>query len=221
MKTLVAAVALLAGMLFVTPSHAQAADTAPFVAACEGSAIAFLGEGNEASLPDFCGCLATQFSARPQADIDLLTKDILGTSTDSDRAAHGAYQALEQAARDTTNACFQQIGLGDQADPGVIEGDIPFVTPDMAAFDATCRASPGFLNWMSDGKMTGEQARDAICGCLVEQFPLHFQQSTVDILGKTLDGTLTDAERTAYTNYDTFAAQAEKITGQCIKDLGL
>lgn len=221
MKVLVVVAAVLAGLFSVTPSQAQTTDTAPFVAACEANGAPFLGDGNEAQLPEFCGCLATEFGARSQSDIDLLTKDILGTSTEADRAAHGAYGALEEAARASTDMCFQQIGLADAAAPGVIEGDVPFVTPDMAAFDATCRASPSFLNWMSSGKMTGEQARDAICGCLVEEFPLNFQQSTVDILAKTLDGTLTDAERTAHTNYDTFAARAESITGQCIKDLGL
>jgi hypothetical protein len=106
-------------------------------------------------------------------------------------------------------------------DPGVIEGDVPFVTPDMTAFDATCRASDALLNWMSSGTMTGEQAREKVCDCLVEEFPLEFQQSTVDILAKTFDGTITDAERAAYTNYETFAKRAEEVMGTCISRAGL
>jgi hypothetical protein len=213
------------GWLFVAP--AQAADTGPLNDACAKQALVFVGEARAGSVPALCACVVGAFQDAPQADLDLLTKGMLGTASDADRPAHANYDDLIVASRDTISSCVASTGLDDlipftaDTDPGVIEGDIPFVTPDMTAFEATCRKSESLLNWMSDGSQTGEQIRDKICTCLVAEFPLNFPQSIVDLFEKTLAGTLSDAERAAESNFETFADRAEAIMGQCVTSAGL
>lgn len=222
MHKLVALAAGLAGLMLMGPAVAQQTDVAALEAACLKQGPAMLGEAHAGKLVPFCGCLASELSVREQADVDILTKDLLGEATQADKAAYGDFETLEESARDSLNTCFRREGMEDMADPAEEEqGEIPFVTPDMTAFDATCRSSSALLNWMSSGKLTPEEARSAVCGCLVEEFPLNFQQSTVDILAKSFDGTLTEADKAGYLNFETFAKRAEDIMGQCIARAGL
>lgn len=98
--------------------------------------------------------------------------------------------------------------------------DTPAVAPDMTGFDATCRASEALLNWMSSGKLSPEEARGQICTCLVGEFKLTFDQSTIAVLGKTLDGTITGAER-ADPAFGPQADKAEQIMMGCVTTAGL
>lgn len=104
-------------------------------------------------------------------------------------------------------------------DPGVIEGDLPFYTPDMTAFNATCRASVALRDLLTDAPGGPDAAREAVCACIGDAFPLQFQQSVVDMLAKELDGTASDAERQAFLNYATFSSQADTLMGQCVAQL--
>src|SRR5688572_15003717 len=85
------AAAAMIGLLFATPATAQVADTAPLLEACTAAGPEAFGLADAAQSTAFCGCLATDLSSRPQADIDVLAADLSGTSTGASHAAHGNY----------------------------------------------------------------------------------------------------------------------------------
>ena len=94
------------------PAYAQEADMNAFSAACTGAQTFLIGEelppgvDGVKLMEALCGCVVADFKVLPQVDVDLLTTDLLQTSTDATHAAHADYQALQERAGEGLAACF-------------------------------------------------------------------------------------------------------------------
>lgn len=62
-----------------------------------------------------CGCLVGKLSGVSQADIDILTKDLLATSTEAERAAHANYADLSRNAGVAVGECAEVVNAGADA----------------------------------------------------------------------------------------------------------
>lgn len=210
------AAAAVIGLLFATPAMAQVADTAPLVEACTAVGPEAFGLADATQASAFCGCLGTDLSSRPQADIDILLADIKGESTEASRAAHGNYEAVEEAARDSVNKCMTKVA--GEPTTGMVETPDPNrVAPDMAGFDANCRASTRLKGYLASAPGGAEAALDKACGCVSTSLASQFSQSIVDFLGEQLaaaDPSALASKATA--EQDAAGTTAEQIMGQCL-----
>jgi len=211
MTRLLAAAALL-GLILTAPAAAQVTDTAPFLEAC--NAVEPEGFGLDASQgPAFCGCLATGFSSRSQADLDILAADLRGESTAETHAAHGNYEELEEAARDAVDACVAEVTEAATAD----NPELARVSPDMAEFDANCRASTRLRDYLADAPKGADAAVESTCSCTSAEFSVRFSQPIVDYLGAQLAAADPSTGVTSATDEQEAAGQeAEQIMGQCL-----
>lgn len=212
MTRLLAAAALL-GLLLTAPASAQVADTAPFLAACTAAGPEAFGLSTAEQSAAACGCIAADLSARPQADLDILAADLKGESTAETRAAHGSYEAVEEAARDSVGKCLAEV-------TGVAAPDAPDpnrVAPDMAGFDANCRASARLKDYLAGAPKGADAALDAACSCVSTALAAKFSQPVVDFLGEQLASADPGAAAATATPEQEEAGQAaEQVMGQCI-----
>ena len=211
MTRLLAAAALL-GLLMTAPVAAQVADTAPFLAACNAAGPEAFGLAEAAQATTFCGCLATGLSSRPQADLDILAADLNGESTEATHTAHGSYEAVEEAARDVVESCLPDVtgAAAPAADPS-------HVAPDMAGFDANCRASARLKEYLAGAPKGADAALDATCSCVSGALATQFSQPVVDFLGQQLAAADPSAGAAAATPEQDAAGQAaEQAMAQCL-----
>lgn len=210
------AAAAVIGLLFATPAMAQVADTVPFVEACTAVGPEAFGLADAAQSAAFCGCLGTELSSRPQADVDVLLADLKGTSTEASHAAHGNYEAVEEAARDSVNKCITDV-VGEPTTGMVEVPDPNRVAPDMAGFDANCRASTRLKAYLASAAGGADAALDKACGCVSASLAGQFSQSIVDFLGEQLAAADPSAlASTATEEQDAAGTAAEQIMGQCL-----
>ena len=210
------AAAAMIGLLFATPATAQVADTAPFVDACTAAGPEAFGLADAAQATTFCGCLGTELSSHPQADIDVLLADIQGTSTEASHAAHGNYEAVEEAARDSVNKCITDV-VGEPTTGMVEVPDPDRVAPDMAGFDANCRASTRLKDYLANAPGGPEAALDAACGCVSTELSARFSQPIVDFLGEQLaSADPKQPESDPNGEIEGAGTAAEQIMGQCL-----
>lgn len=215
MSRFLAAAAVL-GLLFATPAMAQVADTAPFVEACTAVGPEAFGLADAAQSTAFCGCLGTELSSRPQADIDVLLADLKGTSTEVSHAARGNYEAVEEAARDSVNKCMTEVA--GEPTTGMVEAPDPNrAAPDMAGFDANCRASARLKEYLASAPGGAEAALDTACGCVSTALSARFSQPIVDFLGEQL-ASLDPKQPESDPNgeFEAAGTAAEQILGQCL-----
>lgn len=104
-------------------ASAQALQTANFLQACNGNQEILGGlvtpdEAGKAKQTSFCNCLLSQIGTVSQPDLDILTKDLEGTSTQEEHTAYATYQALSQQAGEALNSCVASEGLVPDADSG-------------------------------------------------------------------------------------------------------
>ena len=207
-RILAAAVAAL--LLMAAPAHAQVADTGPFVAACNSEGGKFFGLESDDAVGALCTCLAGEFSARPQADVDILTKDLVQQSTDADHAAHGSYEAVEEAARDSVDKCAAGLTAAAET-PGPAH-----VAPDMANFDASCTSSARLKDYLASSPVGAEVALKSACGCASAEFSNRFSQPVVDFLGAQLTSGDTPPPADPSGEIEKASQAAESIMVQCI-----
>jgi hypothetical protein len=108
--------AVLFCVLSGTASAQQALDRTGFEAACLANGTMLTGplppEVDTANvLGPLCGCISGQMAGLPQADVDMLTKDLRGEATDVDHAAYGDYDGLVARAGAIVTACFSDPQL--------------------------------------------------------------------------------------------------------------
>ena len=217
MSRLLAAAAVI-GLLFSTPAMAQVADTAPFIEACTAVGPDAFGLADAAQSVTFCGCVAADLSSRPQADLDVLAADLKGTSTEASHAAHGNYEAVEEAARDSVNKCSTEPTAGTAGTP-----DPNRVAPDMASFDANCRLSARLKDYIGSAAAGGDvdAALDTACSCASAAFSPRFSQAVVDFLGEQLaSADPSDPQNDPNGEFEAAAGVAEQVMGQCLATAG-
>lgn len=118
-----AALAGLSCLLSAPLALAQApADFTAFNAACMEATPFLLGEvppGVDAKnvLTPLCGCLAGSFAPLQQADLDVLTADLKGTSTEETHKAYGSYEQLQERARQGLSTCFASPAVSTAMQP--------------------------------------------------------------------------------------------------------
>jgi hypothetical protein len=109
------ALAALAGLCCILSAPLALAQTpadfSKFTPACMAATPFLLGEvppevKAEDVLTPLCGCLVSAFAPLSQADVDVLTADLSGTSTEETHKAHGNYERLQEQAREGLNNCF-------------------------------------------------------------------------------------------------------------------
>ena len=212
MTRLLAAAAVL-GLLLTAPASAQVADTAPFLEACNAAGQEAFGLADAAQATTFCGCLATGLSSRPQADLDILAADLRGESTEATHTAHGNYEAAEEAARDVVESCIAEVSEAAAAETP----DIARSAPDMAGFDANCRASTRLRDYLAGAAKGADAAVDAACSCVSDELSIRFSQPVVDFLGEQLAAADPSAGAAAATEEQDAAGQAaEQVMAQCL-----
>ncbi len=212
MTRLLAAAALL-GLLLTAPASAQVADTAPFLEACTVAGPEAFGLSTAEQAGAFCGCLAADLSTRPQADLDILASDLKGESTEATHAAHGSYEAVEEAARDSVGKCLADVTGAAAAETS----DAARVAPDMAGFDANCRASTRLKDYLAGAPKGADAALESACGCVSAELGVRFSQQVVDFLGEQLAAADPSATAAAATPEQEEAGQAaEQVMGQCL-----
>ncbi len=211
MTRLPAAAALL-GLLMTAPVSAQVSDTAPFLGACNAAGSEAFGLADAAQATAFCDCLAKGLSSRPQADLDVLAADLRGESTEATHTAHGNYEAVEEAARDVVDSCLADVtaAAAPAADPS-------HIVPDMAGFDANCRASTRLKDYLAGAPKGADAALDATCTCVSAALASQFSQPVVDFLGEQLAAADPSAGAAAATPEQDAAGQAaEQAMAQCL-----
>jgi hypothetical protein len=97
-------------------SAQQALDRTAFKAACLANGAMLVGslppEVDTAKvLGPLCACISGQLASYPQADLDMLTKDLRGEATEVDHAAYGDYDSLVARAASVVTACFSDPQL--------------------------------------------------------------------------------------------------------------
>lgn len=117
------AFATLAGFAFVPAASAQELQTEGFLEACNANQdflnnLAESEGGAEATLGRLCTCLLGEVGDVSQTDLDLLAKDLAGTSTDEERMAYETYEDLSAHASESLNNCLVIEGIIDGSDPG-------------------------------------------------------------------------------------------------------
>lgn len=100
----------------------EALDRTAFEAACTANGTMLIGSlppdvDKAAVLTPLCACISGQMANYPQADLDMLTKDLNGEATDVDHAAYGDYDGLVARAGSVVTACF--------ADPQLLAAPTP------------------------------------------------------------------------------------------------
>ncbi len=100
----------------------QALDRTGFEAACVANGTMLIGSlppdvDKVAVLTPLCACISGQMASYPQADLDMLTKDLRGEATDLDHAAYGDYDGLVARAGSVVTACF--------SDPQILAAPTP------------------------------------------------------------------------------------------------
>lgn len=204
------AAAMAALVLMAAPAQAQVADTGPFVAACNSEGGKFFGLESADAVGSLCTCLASEFSVRPQADLDILTKDLMLESTEEDHAAHGSYEAVEEAARDSVDKCAADLtATAETPDPA-------HVPPDMANFDASCTGSARLRDYLTSSPVGAEVALKSACGCVSAQLSNRFSQPVVDFLGAQLASTDPTPPPDPSGEFEKAGQAAESIMVQCI-----
>jgi len=118
------------GLVSFAPPALAESDLTAFNAACLEAEAFFLGDvppeiDSSTILTPLCSCLAVNFAPLGQVDIDMLTADIQGTSTDESHAAYGDYTKLLEAASSGLGTC--------QASPEVTAAINAVTQPDPAA----------------------------------------------------------------------------------------
>ncbi len=115
MSRLSLAALFAATLLTVAPVAAQEttapADLTAFGEACAAAGQYLLGDVPEGTDPatiltPLCACMNTGFKDLPQKDVDILAADLRGEGTEEAHAAHGAYEGVEDKAREVLNACY-------------------------------------------------------------------------------------------------------------------
>lgn len=131
------AVSILAG----TPASSQdwVLDLTPFTQACRGhlgmqSMVAGQRADGAAPIDRLCNCFATNLGDINQTDADLLTKDLLGTTTDAERMSYGTYDALSAYASQVLDICMVSEGFRVAAGgaPGATPAPVPPAAPAVA-----------------------------------------------------------------------------------------
>jgi len=94
----------------------QALDRTAFEAACLANGVMLTGPlppevDQVAVLTPLCACVSGQMASFPQADVDMLTKDLRGEATEVDHAAYGDYDGLVARAGSVVTACFSDPQL--------------------------------------------------------------------------------------------------------------
>lgn len=113
----------LAGLIVAATSSMATAQSWPpknfeaFTAACQGQqGMLFYVEdapaGPTPAIERLCGCVAGELGDASQSDIDLLTKDLLGTSTDTERMAYETYEDLSAFAGQAVTSCAAAVNAG-------------------------------------------------------------------------------------------------------------
>jgi hypothetical protein len=140
MSIRVLALAGLALSLAMPQALAQSADFTRFDGVCIEGTSFFLGplpEGVDPKvlLTPLCGCLKGEFAPLPQADLDMLTSDIEGTSTEATQQAFGNYPALLEAAAAGLQVCYGNPDFlaAVQSYPQMLPQDEPATPADPAA----------------------------------------------------------------------------------------
>ena len=114
--------AVLFCVLSAPASAQQALDRSAFEAACLANGDMLTGQlppevDKVALLTPLCACVSGQMAGFPQADVDMLTKDLRGEASEVDHAAYGDYDALVARAGSVVSACF--------SDPQVLAAPTP------------------------------------------------------------------------------------------------
>ena len=107
----VAAITVSAGPAARAEDQAPVSDVTKLSAACMGAKAFLLGDVPEgidanAALTPLCNCLAKEFSAYPQNEVELLTADLDGSATDASRKAYAGYKDLAIKAQNSLTICF-------------------------------------------------------------------------------------------------------------------
>lgn len=208
---LLAAAALAAGLGMAAPAAASPATDA-FSAACNANpgffSFAATGlESNPDGLGRFCSCLVDAFSAYPEADLAILTKDVAGEATPQDRTAYGDYTSLEIRAREAADTCAAEVRLTAAA------------PANMAVFDAACTNSAILLEVIGGTPEQATPLRAKLCSCLVTVLGPQVSAGDAEILASDLDGSATDESRTAFEGYEALAETAAVAFDGCFATL--
>jgi hypothetical protein len=212
------ALAAVIGLSFAAPARAQTASSEAFSTACNANpgffSFAVTGlDSDPEGLGRLCSCLATEFSGFSDDDYTMLIKDLERTATDADRAAYGDYTGLELKAREALDKCLVLEGFADGSDPGA-------ATPaaggaDMTEFDAACHGSDMLLTVIGGSPEDATPVRTSLCDCLSIALAPQVSTEGADILGQDLDGTATEASRTAYPGYPELESRAGAAFDSC------
>lgn len=107
------------------------------------------GFDQSAVLTPLCGCLVTEFSTFSQADVDMLTSDLAGTSTDETHAAYANYSDLSGKAGAGLDKCFasDEVTAAINAQPGGAQMTSPDgAAPDTMAPDSMAPMAPDAMS---------------------------------------------------------------------------
>lgn len=136
MKIAILARAALALAVLALPIPALAAtfppvDLTPFTTACRShggiqSLVATQPPGETLAVDRLCTCMAGQLTDVSQTDADMLTKDLLGTTTDEERMAYATYEDLNAFA----SAALDQCMISEGFTPGVAAAPSPAPVPE-------------------------------------------------------------------------------------------
>ncbi len=133
--------ALVIGGTALSSSQAQAQgwvlDLAPFTEACRGhlgmqSMVAGQPTGAQPPIDRLCTCFARNLGDVSQSDADMLTKDLLGVTTDAERMSFGAYDQLSAYASRVLDSCMVSEGfrIGVASQPGPPPVAAPVAEPN-------------------------------------------------------------------------------------------
>jgi hypothetical protein len=100
-------------VLMPTTVQAQQTDTRPFLDACyENPNLMPMTEHDPVALEGLCNCMAHDFAENINpADLDILSRDLLGQLTDDERMTYETYEDLSAYAGDVLGACLLIEGL--------------------------------------------------------------------------------------------------------------
>jgi hypothetical protein len=184
-------VAFAAALALVGPAQAQ--DFSTLEAACNANPQTIGVDGLEqpGAVPRFCSCLVTQFPGLDQDDVNLLVREVEGTSSAELRDANPNSPNIERMAEAAVAYCVS---------PAILSGAAPDASGSpfhMEPLAEACVESGLVLGTVSKSATGPKATRIEICGCMVTDLKGRITAEEAPLITRAFQGTLTAAEREA------------------------
>lgn len=192
-----------------------------------------------------CGCMVESLGDLAQPDIDILTRDLLGTSSQDERTAHASYPALSERAGRAVLSCADKALAAASPEPTPAPAPPPATTlaqpapqppaapappaespqagrmsPEAAGFLNSCGASAPFRDYLDERQAGASGAQGGICTCLTGALMGAVAPSDLVLLERDFGESPGDAVEES-TTYDAAAEVAARSLKACMTEAGV